>query len=364
VGGLVARLKAGENGAVLEVDVLQVPGGRRTLRVDKDNIVVGRSAKCDVIVRDPDVSRRHVRVELVNGELWAEDMGSSNGSLVDGEPLARRSRIPEGALIRVCDHEIRVRIVRDAPQQQVQQAQPQQAQPQQAQRVSALPPAPAERISALPPPAERISALPPPAERISAIPPSPTPTHTPYPAQHMPEMATRLPPPPVAGPPRGNAPMARPQPPPAPLPPVASGAPMPALRPSAMPPPPAAPTPPMISPPAPVAMSASIPPPAALHQSGSSPSIAPGALRPSFPSSGPRTSRTFQCSEAQWQRFEQIAREQGVTVDDLLNDALAAYGRRRMYADAGSAQAPHTSLQFSDAPPIVWLTGAAAAGRR
>jgi pSer/pThr/pTyr-binding forkhead associated (FHA) protein len=361
MGGLVARLKASDNGVVLEVDVLQVPGGRRTLRIDKTAIVVGRSAKCDVIVRDPDVSRRHLRVELIEGELWAEDMGSSNGSLVNGEQLARRSRIPEGALLRVCDHEIRVRIVRSEPVETTPVHQPPpEARPPAAsvaEPVTQLPPAP------LPPPPRQASPVIAQRPQPAAAPPAPAPLApappapmqpAPAPVQHAPAPVQPAPAPVQHAPaPVQPAPAPVQPAPPSPVQPLQPAPAQAAVQPAPMPPAPA-----------PIALvaSASIPAPAAFHQSGSSPSIAPAALRPTFPASGPRSSRTFQCTDAHWQRFEQLAREQGCAVDDLVNEALAAYGRRRMYADAGSAQAPQTTLQFSDKPPTVWLT--ATAGRR
>ncbi len=58
-------------------------------------ITVGRSSQADLTVRDPSLSRQHARVELVGDEIWLQDLGSTNGTRVNGEP-ATRSRVRPG----------------------------------------------------------------------------------------------------------------------------------------------------------------------------------------------------------------------------------------------------------------------------
>jgi hypothetical protein len=41
--------------------------------------------------------------------------------------------------------------------------------------------------------------------------------------------------------------------------------------------------------------------------------------------------RTFLCREALWEAFEEIAREQGAPIDDVLSEAMRAYARQRSY---------------------------------
>jgi FHA domain len=41
--------------------------------------------------------------------------------------------------------------------------------------------------------------------------------------------------------------------------------------------------------------------------------------------------RTFLCREALWQAFEEMAREQGAPIDDVLSDAMRSYARQRSY---------------------------------
>lgn len=50
--------------------------------------------------------------------------------------------------------------------------------------------------------------------------------------------------------------------------------------------------------------------------------------------------RTFLCREALWEAFEQMAREQGAPVDELLSEAMRSYARQRSYQSGQQAQAP------------------------
>ncbi len=57
----------------------------RDLRAGR-SLVIGRAQDCDVRVIHPSVSRRHVAVH-VGPPLQVEDLGSANGTLMNGAPL-------------------------------------------------------------------------------------------------------------------------------------------------------------------------------------------------------------------------------------------------------------------------------------
>jgi hypothetical protein len=52
---------------------------------------IGRDASCDVHLDDPLASRRHAAVEYADGLWWVVDLGSRNGTLLNG---SRVSRVP------------------------------------------------------------------------------------------------------------------------------------------------------------------------------------------------------------------------------------------------------------------------------
>jgi FHA domain len=62
-----------------------------------------------------------------------------------------------------------------------------------------------------------------------------------------------------------------------------------------------------------------------------------------------QTTRTFQCREALWACFEQMARELECSVDYLLNDAMKQYARQRGYNSMGADS--HSPSPTSSMPP-------------
>src|SRR3954447_7986306 len=56
----------------------------KELRFDKQPVVIGRVQECDVILYDAGVSRRHAQVFENKGSWFIEDLGSSNGTKVNG----------------------------------------------------------------------------------------------------------------------------------------------------------------------------------------------------------------------------------------------------------------------------------------
>jgi 2-alkenal reductase len=54
------------------------------VRVEGDRLLIGRDEECDLVLSDSKVSRRHAAVELVDGEATLRDLGSRNGTFVNG----------------------------------------------------------------------------------------------------------------------------------------------------------------------------------------------------------------------------------------------------------------------------------------
>jgi pSer/pThr/pTyr-binding forkhead associated (FHA) protein len=50
---------------------------------------IGRSSGCDVVLTDDSVSRRHAEIALRGGVCVLRDLGSCNGTLVNGRPVLR-----------------------------------------------------------------------------------------------------------------------------------------------------------------------------------------------------------------------------------------------------------------------------------
>ncbi len=64
-------------------------------RVGDRPMVLGRSSSSDIVLPDRVISRHHAKLQVVNGALHVEDLGSTNGIVVNGE-LVRHRAIKEG----------------------------------------------------------------------------------------------------------------------------------------------------------------------------------------------------------------------------------------------------------------------------
>lgn len=78
---------------------LEIDG--RVYQLSGSVTVIGRGAEADVVVDDPGVSRRHAEIHTGTGRVRVVDLGSTNGTFVDGErigtgDLADGSRITVG----------------------------------------------------------------------------------------------------------------------------------------------------------------------------------------------------------------------------------------------------------------------------
>ena len=85
---------------VSRAQALLVGEGRRSV-LSGERVLIGRSRECDVVVDDPNISRRHAEVRR-DGQGWAVvDLGSTNGIKVNGRrvdqaPLEPGDRITFG----------------------------------------------------------------------------------------------------------------------------------------------------------------------------------------------------------------------------------------------------------------------------
>ncbi len=52
--------------------------------------VIGRSPQCDIVLRDPAVSWRHMRLRCIDEGFEFDDLGGRNGTVLDGEPFVGR----------------------------------------------------------------------------------------------------------------------------------------------------------------------------------------------------------------------------------------------------------------------------------
>lgn len=73
---------------------------------------VGRGRELDVVLHDPEVSRRHARFESRNGIVYVDDLKSSNGTFLNGRRVTEAIEIREGDAVDVGTTRLLVRSVR------------------------------------------------------------------------------------------------------------------------------------------------------------------------------------------------------------------------------------------------------------
>ena len=75
-------------------------GGEFPLRMNRE-IIIGRSSDLDMVLVEDMVSRRHAKITSSESEVFIQDMGSTNGTFVNGEKIAGKALLHEGDRILV-----------------------------------------------------------------------------------------------------------------------------------------------------------------------------------------------------------------------------------------------------------------------
>lgn len=71
-------------------------GGLDLINLEEDRLSVGKSADADLTVDDPAVSRFHAAIERVGAAWSIRDLGSTNGTLINGKRLAGERVLRDG----------------------------------------------------------------------------------------------------------------------------------------------------------------------------------------------------------------------------------------------------------------------------
>ncbi len=66
-----------------------------------ESIMIGRNSNCDLVLPDEVVSRNHARVRARTDGLYIEDLGSRNGTFVNGKRITQPTKLANGDYIQV-----------------------------------------------------------------------------------------------------------------------------------------------------------------------------------------------------------------------------------------------------------------------
>jgi FHA domain len=81
--------------------VVEPPEQKGTTYAIVDEMTIGRAAACAVPIRDDFASQLHARVFRRDGDVFCEDLGSTNGTFLNKKPVHGPNRLTKGDRIQV-----------------------------------------------------------------------------------------------------------------------------------------------------------------------------------------------------------------------------------------------------------------------
>lgn len=95
---VVSRMKESVTGG--GAGSLVMPSGER-IPLDRPSVVIGRLPDCDISLSDPNVSRRHTEVRVAGSGYLVADLGSTNGTKVNGVRIDGDRMLTDGDIVSV-----------------------------------------------------------------------------------------------------------------------------------------------------------------------------------------------------------------------------------------------------------------------
>lgn len=101
VAGDTPQVRRPDAAESLPVLVVTTPGADPLIFEVRKPLVVGRGAQADITFEDAFASDRHARFDTAGGRLYVQDLGSTNGTTINGERVTDRTALSRGDTIRI-----------------------------------------------------------------------------------------------------------------------------------------------------------------------------------------------------------------------------------------------------------------------
>src|SRR6478736_1826454 len=99
-------------GAAMRAQLIPVDGGA-PISITKDLVIVGRKEDCDVRLDHKSVSKQHCVIVKTDGLLLLRDLGSTNGTRVNGQRVRRAALLPNDQVM-IASFKFKVHLGADA----------------------------------------------------------------------------------------------------------------------------------------------------------------------------------------------------------------------------------------------------------
>ena len=87
-----------------EITVQAADGTPQSFPLQKERMTIGRSRKSDIFLSDQWLSRHHAEIRRGPDGFYLVDLGSKNGTLLNGTPLGEQHRLRSGDVITLGEH--------------------------------------------------------------------------------------------------------------------------------------------------------------------------------------------------------------------------------------------------------------------
>jgi len=94
--------------SIFQLTMRSGPTPGKTFPLEKQEILLGRDLANDISISDPEVSRRHTRFLMQEDNVIIEDLGSTNGTFLNGQRIASPQQLRAGDVITLGENIVMV----------------------------------------------------------------------------------------------------------------------------------------------------------------------------------------------------------------------------------------------------------------
>jgi pSer/pThr/pTyr-binding forkhead associated (FHA) protein len=99
----------------ISLTIQTIDSPARIRHFDTEEVTIGRESTCECRLDDENVSNHHARLKYHHTQWWLEDLGSTNGTLINNQPLSTPVVVISGDEINCGKHTLTIKISAESP---------------------------------------------------------------------------------------------------------------------------------------------------------------------------------------------------------------------------------------------------------